>query len=235
MMFTATKSNPHPVTRWLQFLPTRRYASAGTRHGLCPSVCVCHKSEFYRNEWTNQAGFWRASFLPPVLRRVNRKFGYLQKWGTSLWNFVLNSGLGKFCYGISIVETCYQLSWKSLGPLGCCAGMVICLDQGADLHMAQLMSLPLTVSCFSKIQIGFTFLIPAHSGSPRKTAVGRALQLYAAKRLNKKTLYICVVYTGWQWRNFDSYLCRLVFAAILSDSFWICRRYINKSIYLSCV
>jgi len=38
------------------------------------------------------------------------------------------------------------------------AGMVICLERGADLHMAQLMPLPLTVSCFSKIQIGFTFL-----------------------------------------------------------------------------
>jgi len=36
------------------------------------------------------------------------------------------------------------------------------------LHMAQLMPLPLTVSCFSKIQIGFTFLVPAHLGSPRK-------------------------------------------------------------------
>jgi len=32
------------------------------------------------------------------------------------------------------------------------AGMVICLEQGADLHVAQLMPLPLTVSCFSKIQ-----------------------------------------------------------------------------------
>jgi len=46
--------------------------------------------------------------------------------------------------------------------------MVICLEQGADLHIAQLMPLPLTVSCFSKIQIGFTFLVPAHLGSPRK-------------------------------------------------------------------
>jgi len=35
--------------------------------------------------------------------------------------------------------------------------MVICLERGAYLHMAQLMPLPLTVSCFSKIQIGFTF------------------------------------------------------------------------------
>ena len=44
--------------------------------------------------------------------------------------------------------------------------MVVCLERGADLHMAQLMPLPLTVSCFSKIQIGFTFLVPAHLGSP---------------------------------------------------------------------
>jgi len=51
------------------------------------------------------------------------------------------------------------------------AGVVICLEQGADLHVAQLMSLPLPVSCFSKIQIGFTFLVPAHLGSPGKRAV----------------------------------------------------------------
>ena len=46
-------------------------------------------------------------------------------------------------------------------------------ERGADLHMAQLMPLPLTVSCFSKIQIGFTFLVPAHLGSPGKRAVKR--------------------------------------------------------------
>ena len=49
--------------------------------------------------------------------------------------------------------------------------MVICLERDADLHMAQLMPLPLTVSCFSKIQISFTFLVPAHPGSPGKRAV----------------------------------------------------------------
>ena len=37
--------------------------------------------------------------------------------------------------------------------------------------MAQLMPLPLTISCFSKIQIGFTFLVPAHPGSPGQGAV----------------------------------------------------------------
>ena len=51
------------------------------------------------------------------------------------------------------------------------AGMVICLERGADLHMAHLMPLPLTVSCFSEIQIGFIFLVPAHLGSPRQRAV----------------------------------------------------------------
>ena len=35
--------------------------------------------------------------------------------------------------------------------------MVICLERGADLHMAQLIPLPLNVSCFSKIRIGFTY------------------------------------------------------------------------------
>ena len=52
--------------------------------------------------------------------------------------------------------------------------MVICLEQGADLHVAQLMPLPLIVSCFSKIQIGFTFLVQAHPGSLGKRAVKRA-------------------------------------------------------------
>ena len=53
------------------------------------------------------------------------------------------------------------------------AGMVICLELGAFLHTVQLMPLPLTISCFSKIQIGFTFLVPAHLGSPGKRAVKR--------------------------------------------------------------
>ena len=51
--------------------------------------------------------------------------------------------------------------------------MVICLEQGADLHIAQLMPLPLTVSCFGKIQIGFTFLVLAHLGSPGQRAIKR--------------------------------------------------------------
>ena len=51
--------------------------------------------------------------------------------------------------------------------------MVICLELGADLHMAQLMLLSLTDSCFNKIQIDFTFLVPADPGSPGKRTVKR--------------------------------------------------------------
>ena len=51
--------------------------------------------------------------------------------------------------------------------------MVICLQQVADLHMSQLMPLSLIVSCFSKIQIGFTFLVLAYLDSPGQRAVKR--------------------------------------------------------------
>jgi len=44
------------------------------------------------------------------------------------------------------------------------AGMAICLGQGVDLHMAQLMPLPLTVSCFSKIQISSGTGSPSNPG-----------------------------------------------------------------------
>jgi len=91
----------------------RCYASAVLAMGLCPSVC--HKSEFCRNGWTNRAGFWHVSFLPPVLHCVKRKLVYLHKnKGTSHWNFVLKSGLRKFRHGISMVETCYQLSSRKV-------------------------------------------------------------------------------------------------------------------------
>ena len=58
--------------------------------------------------------------------------------------------------------------------------MVICLERDADLHMAQLMPLPLTVSCFSKIQIGFTFLVPAHPGSPGKEPLNGCVCVYVS-------------------------------------------------------
>ena len=61
--------------------------------------------------------------------------------------------------------------------------MVICLERGADLHMAQLMPLPLTVSCSSKIQIGFTFLVSAHLGSSGRRAIKRVCECICTRWL----------------------------------------------------
>jgi len=69
------------------------------------------------------------------------------------------------------------------------AGVVICLERGADLHMSQLMPLSLTVSCFSKIQIGFAFLVPDDLGSPGKRAVKRVC------------VCVCVVLFWRTWPN----------------------------------
>jgi len=49
------------------------------------------------------------------------------------------------------------------------------------------MPLPLVVSCFSKIQIGFTFLVPAHPGGPGQRAI--------------KRVCVCVIVRSLQWRN----------------------------------
>jgi len=61
--------------------------------------------------------------------------------------------------------------------------------------MAQLMPLPLTVSCFSKIQIGFTFLVPAHLGSPGKGPLNGCV--------------VCVPYAKVEAIRFDTLVLRL--------------------------
>jgi len=68
------------------------------------------------------------------------------------------------------------------------AGVVICLERGADLHTDQLMPLPRTVSCFSKIQIGFTFLVLAHPG----VCVCVMTTLYIFKHVYSHFKLICV-------------------------------------------
>jgi len=74
------------------------------------------------------------------------------------------------------------------------AGVVICLERGADLHTAQLMPLPLTVSCLSKIEIGFTFLVPAHLGSPGKGPLNGCVCVC-------RTISFCTV--AWQLARFQ--------------------------------
>ena len=70
--------------------------------------------------------------------------------------------------------------------------MVICLEQGTDLHTAQLM--PLTVSCFSKIQIGFTSLVLAHPVSPGQRAVKRVWVMWLCLLQGRTT--VCRVEGG---------------------------------------
>jgi len=59
---------------------------------------------------------------------------------------------------------CKKSDWWS-------AGVVICLELRAHLDLAQLMPLPLTVSCCRETQIDFTFVVPTHLGSCGKRAV----------------------------------------------------------------
>jgi len=72
--------------------------------------------------------------------------------------------------------------------------MVICLERGADLHMAQLMLLPLTVSSFSKIQIGFTFLVPAHPGSPGQRAVKQVCVLLTMFHIVNNNFWLVIFF-----------------------------------------
>ena len=74
--------------------------------------------------------------------------------------------------------------------------------------MAQLMPLPLTVSCFSKIKIAFTFLVPAHLGSPEKGP----LNVYVRA---SELVRVCVVdYSHirclWSWKDW-----------LLNQWFWL--------------
>ena len=100
-----------------------------------------------------------------------------------------------FSCTLSFLDIQYKHS-KQLSAFWWGAGTVICLERGADLHMAQLMPLPLTVSCFSKIQIGFTLLVPAHPGSPGKRAVKRVCvcqHFVQSHNTAKNTNFLCSV------------------------------------------
>ena len=73
--------------------------------------------------------------------------------------------------------------------------MVVCLERGADLHMAQLMPLPLTVSCSSKIQIGFTFLVPAPPLVPEKGPLSGCVCVCVTENT-------CLLHTNAELRHF---------------------------------
>jgi len=133
-----------------------------TRPTLATVPCAVH----WRGD-VSGSRLTTAVAAPAAIRRkdldavvaINRCRRYRRKSCCSLDAFHLLST------GPSALWRCWLSGRKGIWPVKtewCGAGMVICLERGADLH------LPLTVSCFSKIQICFTFLVPAHPGSPEK-------------------------------------------------------------------
>jgi len=66
-------------TAALQFLPARRYASAGTSYGPV-SVCLCLSQVGVPSKQVNESTwFWHGSFFPPIVHWVKTKFVYLQR------------------------------------------------------------------------------------------------------------------------------------------------------------
>ena len=97
----------------------------------------------------------------------------------------------------SVLWHCWLGGRKSIRPVKTerwGAGMVVCLVRGADLHMAQRVPLPLTVSCSCKIQIGFTFLVPAHLGSPGQRAIKRMCVCVTWTWIKDRLMYLIKIY-----------------------------------------
>jgi len=152
-----------------------------------------------------------------TIRQKNRLVFLLTSWGQFFyqdWNFFMYTCA---CNVLAFNALTLLVGWQEGHPA--CkktewwgAGVVICLEWGADLHRAQLMPLPLTISCFSNIQIGFTFLVPAHLSSPRKRAVKWVCvcMLCILRVKNWTFLYLCLSYRWGRKHNFFSLSARLI-------------------------
>ena len=144
---------------------------------------VCTLLQTDNHASTHLSVFYRPDALPAAQPTVSKHWrlchlslSLIQNFNTARYPSIYEPGEGITWVAFSALTllvgrqewhpACKKLEWWG-------AGVVICLEQGAYLHMARLMPLPLTVSCFSKIQIGFTFLVPAHLGSPGQRAVKR--------------------------------------------------------------
>ena len=136
---------------------------------------------------------------PPKKAGDTRHCYYCCHVGISRRFSVFNFNIINITENSSAFSALTLLVWRQEGHPVCKktewwgAGVVICLELGADLHIAQLMPLPLTVSCSSKIQIGVTFLVPAHPGSPLKRAVKRAyVRMYATENNTRGNWHCCI-------------------------------------------
>jgi len=135
----------------------------------------------------------------------------------------------------SVLWRCWlgsRRAYKKLGGvLGWGGGAVICLEQGADSHMAQLMPMPLTVSCFSKIQIGFTFLVAAVCVCLYIST--HRVSLWPACNCVPNS-HVCLVMSMYRWRhNRQSMVQLCVYNVRWLDSFkWLLC--VNMQFWVSC-
>ena len=135
---------------------------------ILPCVRLCLSQVAVLSKQLNEPSwFWHESFLRPILHHSGTFQNKGTSSGTLLQTLDVESAFSALTLLVGRQEghpACKKTEWWG-------TGVVICLERGADLHMAQLMPLPLTVSCSSKIQIGFTFLVPPHPGCSGKEAV----------------------------------------------------------------
>jgi len=92
--------------------------------------------------------------------------------------------------------------------------VVICLERGADLHIAQRMPLPLAVSCFSKIQIGFASLVLAHLGSPGKGPLNGCVCVGVCASEEKVTMLSGKLFQTFTTRSLKSFFPRVRAAVV---------------------
>jgi len=172
------------ITR-LRSTPARRNSPLPPSvHRVTPAETKPHKFPLS----TNRGFFWTSSQLtarvPPPTAAVNvtllvfaaeRRAVGRPRCSFALYLLFISIHMCTM-FSLSVLWRCWLGGRKGIRPVknwvvGCWRGYLS--GARSDLHMAQLMPLPLTVTSFSKIQIGFTFLVPAHLGRPGQRAVKR--------------------------------------------------------------
>jgi len=106
---------------------TARDAMLALALAMALCLSVCHKSVFYRNEWTESSNFWHGGFFRPVLHCVLRKFRYLQKCGyfpLEIFLFLLTPSIiaPQHIYR----GMCYQLSLRKVDAQSVINWAVVC-------------------------------------------------------------------------------------------------------------
>ena len=132
-------------------------------------------------EWWGDSGRWPTCWSQHHRLQHGPEERRWRSWPTGTFQHCTLSSacftfLAQCCMHLpSVLWCCWLHGRKGIQPVenwvvGCWCGYLSgarCRHDPADATA----SLPLTVSCFSKIQIGFTFLVPAHLGCPGQRAV----------------------------------------------------------------